>query len=108
MTEVTVTYDHCAGVTLVQVFEQLTHGSLLRSRARVVGLTAGIKSPFIADANRMSIVMMPFYVAVGADHPFRATWLNRSVTTDHVMTWQWAPIIHSGRPGSIVPSRRIT
>ena len=85
MTEVTVTYDHCAGVTLVQVFEQLTHGSLLRSRARVVGLTAGIKSPLIADANRMSIVMMPFYVAVGADHPFRATWLDRSVTTDHVM-----------------------
>ena len=85
MTEVTVTYDHCAGVTLVQVFEQLTHGSLLRSRARVVGLTAGIKSPFIADANRMGIVMMPFDVAVGADHPFRSTWLNRSVTTDHVM-----------------------
>ena len=85
MTEVTVTYDHCAGVTLVQVFEQLTHGSLLRSRARVVGLTAGIKSPFIADANRMGIVMMPFDVAVGADHPFRATWLNRSVTTDHVV-----------------------
>ena len=62
MTEVTVTYDHCAGVT-----------------------TAGIKSPFIADANRMGIVMMPFDVAVGADHPFRSTWLNRSVTTDHVM-----------------------
>ena len=74
-------YDQGAGVTLVQVFEQLTHGSLLRSRARVVGLTAGIKSPFIADG----IVMMPFDVAVGADHPFRATWLDRSVTTDHVV-----------------------
>ena len=85
MTEVTVTYDHCAGVTQVQVFEQLTHGSLLRSRARVVGLTAGIKSPLIADANRMSIVMMPFYVAVGAYKAFRVTWLNRSVTTDHVV-----------------------
>ena len=79
-----MTYDHSAGITLVQVFEQMPHGLLLRSRARVVGLTAGIKSPFIADANRMGIVMMPF-VAVGADHPFRATWLNRSVTTDHVV-----------------------
>lgn len=38
-------YDHSAGVTPVQVFEQLPHGLLLRSRARVVGLTAGIKSP---------------------------------------------------------------
>ena len=80
-----MTYDHCAGVTQVQVFEQLTHGSLLRSRARVVGLTAGIKSPFVADADGVGIVMMPFYVAVGADHPFRATWLDRSVTTDHVV-----------------------
>ena len=78
-------YDQGAGVTLTQRFDQSPHGCLLFSRARVVGLTAGIKSPFIADANRMSIVMMPFYVAVGADHPFRATWLDRSVTTDHVM-----------------------
>ena len=80
-----MTYDQGAGVALVEILEQLSHGSLLRSRMRVVGLTAGIKSPFIADANRMGIVMMPFYVAVSADHPFRATWLNRSVTTDHVM-----------------------
>ena len=85
MTEISMPYDHSAGVALVQVFEQLPHGLLLRSRARVVGLTAGIKSPFVADANRMGIVMMPFDVAVGADHPFRATWLDRSVTTDHVV-----------------------
>ena len=78
-------YDHSAGVALVEILEQLPHGLLLRSRARVVGLTAGIKSPFIADANRMGIVMMPFDVAVGADHPFRATRLDLSVTTDHVM-----------------------
>ena len=78
-------YDHSAGVALVEILEQLPHGLLLRSRTGVVGLTAGIKSPFIADANRMGIVMMPFYVAVGAYKPFRATWLNRSVTTDHVV-----------------------
>ncbi len=78
-------YDHSAGVALVEILEQLPHGLLLRSRTGVVGLTAGIKSPLIADANRMGIVMMPFDVAVGADHPFQATWLNRSVTTDHVV-----------------------
>ncbi len=78
-------YDQSAGVALVEILEQLPHGLLLRSRARVVGLTASIKSPFIADANRMGIVMMPFDVAVGAYKPFRATWLDRSVTTDHVV-----------------------
>ena len=40
-----MTYDQGAGVALVEILEQLSHGSLLRSRARVVGLTAGIKSP---------------------------------------------------------------
>ena len=78
-------YDHGAGVTPMQVFEQSPHGSLLFSRACVVGLTAGIKSPFVADADGVGIVMMPFYEAVGADHPLRATWLDRSVTTYHVM-----------------------
>ena len=38
-------YDHGAGVTPMQVFEQSPHGNLLFSRACVVGLTAGIKSP---------------------------------------------------------------
>ena len=38
-------YDHSAGVALVEILEQLPHGLLLRSRARVGGLTAGIKSP---------------------------------------------------------------
>ena len=43
--EVAMTDDQGAGVALVEILEQLSHGSLLRSRARVVGLTAGIKSP---------------------------------------------------------------
>ena len=66
MTEVSMPYDHGAGVTPMQVFEQSPHGSLLFSRACVVGLTAGIKSPFVADADGVGIVMMPFYEAVGA------------------------------------------
>ena len=70
-----------AGVTLVQFFEQSPHGSLLSSRARIVGLTADVETALVADADRMGVVVQ----AVGTDHPFWATWLNRSVTTDHVV-----------------------
>ena len=70
-----------AGVTLVQIFEQSPHGSLLFCRARIGGLTADVETALVADADRMGVVVQ----AVGADHPFRATWLNRSVTTDHVV-----------------------
>ena len=74
-------YDQGAGVTPMQVFEQSPHGSLLLRGARVGGLTAGIIPTLVADADRMGIVVQ----TVGADHPLRATWLDRSVTTDHVM-----------------------
>ena len=74
-------YDQGAGVTLVQVVEQSPHGSLLFSRARVGGLTSYIEPALVADADRVAVVVQ----TVGADHPFRATWLDRSVTTDHVM-----------------------
>ena len=73
--------DQGTGVTLVKIFEQLPHRRLLRCRTRVVGLTADVEPAFVADADRMGIVVQ----TVGADHPFRATWLDRSVTTDHVM-----------------------
>ena len=73
--------DQRAGVTLMEIFEQQSHRRLLLSRAGVGGLTADIESPFVADANRMGIVVQ----AVGADHPFRPTGLNLSVTTDHVV-----------------------
>jgi len=74
-------YNQGAGVTPMQIFEQSSHGSLLFSRARVVGLTADVEPALVADADRMGVVVQ----AVGTDHPFRATWLNRSVTTDHVV-----------------------
>ena len=70
-----------AGVTLVQLFEQLPHRSLLLSCARIDGLTADVQPALVANADRVGIVVQ----AVGADHPFRTTWLNRSVTTDHVV-----------------------
>ena len=73
--------DQRAGETLVEILEQLSHRRLLRCRARVVGLTADVESPFVADADRMGIVVQ----TVGTDHPFRPTGLNRSVTTDHVV-----------------------
>ena len=76
-----MTDDQGAGVTLVKILEQQSHRRLLRCRTRVVGLTADVESPFVADADRMGIVVQ----TVGADHPFRATGLNLSVTTDHVV-----------------------
>ena len=73
--------DQGTGVTLVKILEQQSHRRLLLSRARVGGLTADIESSFVADADRMGVVVQ----TVGADHPFRATGLDRSVTTDHVV-----------------------
>ena len=43
--EVAMTDDQGAGVTLMKLFEQQSHRFLLLSRARIGGLTAGIKSP---------------------------------------------------------------
>ena len=79
--QVVVPYDHGAGVTPVKLFEQLPHRSLLFSRTRIGGLTADVEPALVADADRVGIMVH----AVGPDHPFRTTWLNRSVTTDHVV-----------------------
>ena len=74
-------YDQRTGVALVQVGKQLPHRRLLRSRTRVGGLTADVESALVADADRMGVVVQ----TVGADHPFRPTGLDLSVTTDHVV-----------------------
>ena len=79
--QVAMPYDQGAGVTPVEVFEQLSHGSLLRWSTRIGGLTADVKPALVADANRVGVVVL----AVGTDHPFRTSWLNLSVTTDHVV-----------------------
>ena len=73
--------DQGTGVTLVEIFEQLSHRRLLRSRARVVGLTADVEPALVTDADRVGIVVQ----TVGTYHPFRAAWLDLSVTTDHVV-----------------------
>ena len=76
-----MTYDHSAGVTLMQVFEQLAHGYFLFLGTCVGCLAVFIKSAFIADTYRIGIVVH----AVRTDHPFWPTLLYTSVTTDHVM-----------------------
>ena len=81
VTEVAMPHDQGAGITLKQRFKQLPHRRLLRCRTRVGGLTADIEPSFVADADRVGIVVQ----AVSTHHPFRAAWLNRSVTTDHVV-----------------------
>ena len=73
--------DQRAGVTLVKILEQSPHRRLLRCRTRVGGLTTDVESSFVADADGVGIVVQ----TVGADHPFRPTGLDLSVTTDHVV-----------------------
>ena len=79
--QVMMTYNHRFGVTAVEFLKQSSHGSLLSFSACVVGLTADVEPALVADADRVGIMVY----AVGPDHPFRTTWLNRSVTTDHVV-----------------------
>ena len=69
VTEVTMPHDQGAGVTLVEILEQLSHRRLLRCRTRVVGLTADVEPALVADADRVGIVVQ----TVGTDHPFRPT-----------------------------------
>ena len=83
--QVVVTDNHGAGVTPVQVFQQLSHRNLLLSRSRVGGLTADVQTTLVAYAYRVFVVVLAFYMAVGANHPFRSAGLNLSVTTDDVV-----------------------
>ena len=70
-----------AGVAPVQLFEQLSHGSLLFSGPRVGGLTADVQATLVAHADGVAVVVQ----AVGADHVFRSAGLYLSVTTDDVV-----------------------
>ena len=80
-----VPYYHGAGVTPMEVFEQLSHGSLLFSRSRVGGLTADVEPALVANTDRVLVVVLAFYVTVRTNHRFRTSRLNLSVTTDDVV-----------------------
>ena len=56
-------------------------GVTLMGRACVGGLTADVEPAFVADADRMGVVVQ----TVRTYHPFRTTGFNLSVTTDHVV-----------------------
>ena len=79
--QVVVTDDHGVGVTPVQVFQQLSHRSLLLSRSRVSGLTADVQTTLVAYADGVAVVVQ----TVGTNHPFWSAGLNLSVTTDDVV-----------------------
>ena len=79
--QVVMSYDHSAGVTLMQVFEQLSHRHFLRLGTRVGRSASDIKPTLVADAYRVGIVVL----AVSTDHVLSTAWLNRSVTSDHVV-----------------------
>ena len=76
-----MTYNQSLRVATVQVLEQSAHSSLLFIGTRVGGLTADVEPALVADAYRVGVVVQ----AVGTCQPFRTAWLNRSVTTDHVV-----------------------
>ena len=79
--QVVVTDDHGAGVTPVQVFQQLSHRSLLFGCSRVSGLTADVQTTLVAHADGVAVVVQ----AVGANPPVRSARLTLSVTTDDVV-----------------------
>ena len=79
--QVVVTDYHGAGVTPMEVFEQLSQGSLLFRRSRVGGLTSDVEPALVADAYRVGVMVH----AVGANLTFRTAWLYLSVTTDDVV-----------------------
>ena len=55
--QVVMADDEGAGVTPVQLFEQLSHGLLLCLGARVGGLSADIQATLIADADGVAVVV---------------------------------------------------
>ena len=73
--------DEGAGVTPVQLFEQLSHGLLLRLGARVGGLTADVKPALVADADGVGVMVQ----AVCPDQKLGPTRFHLSVTTDDVV-----------------------
>ena len=74
-------HNHRPGIAAMQLFEECTQGDSLRWCARVGRLSPDIESTLIAHADGVLVVVQ----AVGAYQPFRSSWLNLSVTTDHVM-----------------------
>ena len=76
-----MTDNQRVGVAPVQVFEQLSQGSLLFRRSRVGGLTSDVEPALVANAYRVGVVVH----AVGANLTFQAAWLYLSVTTDDVV-----------------------
>ena len=79
--QVVMADDECAGVTPMQLFEQLSHGLLLRLGARVGGLTADVKPALVADADGVGVVVQ----AVCPDQKLGPTRFHLSVTTDDVV-----------------------
>ena len=77
--------DHGAGVTLMQLFYQPSHGQPLCLSARVGGLTSDVVAALIANTDRVLVVVLAFYMTVGTYLPFRTSQLYRSVTADDVV-----------------------
>ena len=76
-----MTYNLGTRKASMQVFEQQPERHLLSLGTRVGGLTADVEPALVADAYRVGVVVL----AVGADHVFRTSQFDISVTTDDVV-----------------------
>ena len=79
--QVVMTDNQRAGVSLVQLLQQMAQGCLLGCGTRVGGSAADVQPALIADAYGVGVVVL----AVGACEPFRSAFLDLSVTTDDVV-----------------------
>ena len=75
--EIVVTDNDSAGVTPVQVLQELTHGLTLLLGSRIIGLTTRVVTTFVAHTDGVLVVVH----AVSPSQPFRSTLLYLSVTT---------------------------
>lgn len=56
--EVAVAHDDGVGELSVELLQERAHGGALGFGARVAGLSFGIQSAFIADANRVLVMIL--------------------------------------------------
>ena len=79
--EVAVAEDAGIGMGFLQAAEQAQQGAFLAGCAGVGGSALLVETAFVADADGVGVVV----AGMGADHELRPSWLDLSVTTDHVM-----------------------
>lgn len=84
-----VTHDQGLGKLSMKLFEQLAHRKLLGLGAGVGRATFGVQAAFVADANRVAVVVL----AMGTNHIVRATVFNGAVAANHLVVAATFPTV---------------